>query len=115
MLDLDSGDCPGLPDGMTVHKITRSGTDVSVELHGPLERKGFGQIFGGFYWDPEGGEHTFDRWSSGTVFEAEAHEETGTYEIIYLPDYPWDTVELELSHTSVSVYDEPVQVALAAK
>lgn len=112
VLDLNSGDCPGLPEGTEVHKVTRSGKNVSVEFHAPLERKGFGQTFAGTYWDPEGGEHSFNQWGSGKVFDEDTGEETGTYEILYLRDYPWDTVELELSYTSVSVYDEPVRVAM---
>lgn len=111
-LDLNTGDCAGLPEGTAVHDIRRRGTTVEVELHGPLERKEFGQTFGGSYWDPEGGEHQFNQWGSGNVFDDETHEDTGVYEILYLRDYPWDTVELELSYTSVSVYDQPVRVSM---
>lgn len=112
VLDLNTGACPGLPEGTEVHKVTRSGKNVSVEFHAPLERKGFGQTFGGAYWDPRGIEHTFNQWGSGKVFDEDTGEETGTYEILYLRDYPWDTVELELSYTSVFVYDEPVRVTM---
>lgn len=112
VLNLTTGDCPGLPEGTTVHEITRSGSNVSVEIHSPLERQAFGQTFGGTYWDPEGGEHAFNQWGTGKVFDEETNEETGTYEIIYLKDFPWDTVELELGYTSLSVYDQPVLVPL---
>lgn len=113
VLDLNSGDCPGLPDGVTVHEITRNGANVTVEFHGPLERQAFGQTFGYTYWDPKGGEHTFNQWSEGKIFDEDTGEETGTFERIYLWDYPWDTAELELSYTSLSVYEQPVQVPLA--
>lgn len=112
VLDLNTGACPGLPEGTEVHKVTRSGKNVSVEFHAPLERKGFGQTFGGAYWDPRGIEHTFNQWGAGDVYDEDTGEETGTYEILYLQNYAWDTVELELSYTSVSVYDEPVRVAM---
>ena len=116
VLDLNTGECAGLPEGVTVHDIRRRedtrGTTVEVEFHCPLERKGFGQTFWGAYWDPRGIEHTFNQWGAGNVYDEDTHEETGVYEIIYLQNYAWDTVELELSYTSVSVYDEPVRVAV---
>lgn len=111
-LDLNTGACSGLPEGVTVHEITRSGTNVSLEFRAPLSRKGFGQTFMWDYWDPEGGEHQFNRLGSGNVFDEETHKQTAIQELIYLDDYPWDTVELELSYTSVSVCDEPVRVAM---
>lgn len=112
VLDLNTGDCPGLPEGVTVHEITRSGTNVSLEFRAPLSRKGFGQTFMWDYWDPEGGEHQFNRLSSCNVYDEETYEDTGFCETLYLQNYPWDTVELELSYTSVSVYDQPVRVAM---
>lgn len=112
VLDLNTGACPGLPEGTEVHKVTRSGKNVSVEFHAPLERKGFGQTFGGAYWDPRGIEHTFNQWGAGDVYDEDTGKAKEAYEILYLRDYPWDTVELELSYTSVSVYDEPVRVAM---
>ena len=112
VLDLNTGDCPGLPEGVTVHEITRSGTNVSLEFRSPLSHKGFGQTFMWDYWDPEGGEHQFNRLSSCNVYDEETYEDTGFCETLYLQNYPWDTVELELSYTSVSVYDEPVRVAM---
>ena len=33
----------------------------------------------------------------------------------YLDNYSWDTVELELSYSSVAEYPEPVRVSLAAE
>ena len=87
---------------------------MEVEFHAPLIRQSFGQTFAGFYWDPEGGQHDFRRWGSGKVWDEDTHKEIAVYEIIYLDDYPWDTVELEPSYTGVSVYDQPVRVALGA-
>lgn len=112
VLDLNTGACPGLPEGTEVHKVTRSGKNVSMEFHAPLERKGFGQTFGGAYWDPRGIEHTFNQWGAGDVYDEDTGKAKEAYEILYLQNYAWDTVELELSYTSVSVYDEPVRVAM---
>ena len=36
-------------------------------------------------------------------------------EVFYLDNYTWDTVELELSYTSVSEYADPVRAPLAEK
>ena len=113
-LDLVTGACTGLPDGVRVNAVNRAGKTVEVEFHAPLIRKGFGQTFAGFYWDPEGGQHDFRQWGSGNVWDENTHEEIAVYEIIYLENYAWDTVELEPSYTSVSVYDQPVRVPLGA-
>ena len=113
-LDLATGACTGLPDGVRVNAVNRTGKTVEVEFHAPLTRKGFGQTFAGFYWDPEGGQHDFRQWGSGNVWDENTHEEIAVYEIIYLENYPWDTVELKPSYTSVSVYDQPIRVALRA-
>lgn len=110
-LDLAAGTCPGLPEGVEVSEITRTGDTVRVRLSAPLERQGIGQTFGGTYWDPEGGAHSFNRWSGSNEYD-EAGNQTGYCEDIFLDGYPWDTVELELSYTSLSVYDEPVRVEL---
>lgn len=111
LLDLTTGACTGLPDGVQVNAVTHTGTAVEVEFHLPLA-KGFGQLFRVYYWDPEGGQHEFRRWGSGKVWDEDTHEEIAVYEIIYLDNYPWDTVELEPSYTSVSAYDQPVRVVL---
>ena len=113
-LDLVTGACTGLPDGVRVNAVNRAGKTVAVEFHAPLIRKGFGQTFAGFYWDPEGGQHDFRQWGSGNVWDEDTHEEIAVYEIIYLENYPWDTVELKPGYTSVSVYDQPVRVPLGA-
>ena len=110
-LDLTAGTCPGLPEGVEVSEVTRTGDTVRVRLSAPLERQGIGQTFGGTYWDPEGGAHSFNRWSGTNEYD-EAGNQTGYCEDIFLDGYPWDTVELELSYTSLSVYDEPVRVEL---
>ena len=111
VLDLNTGDCPGLPERVWVNSISRAGNTVEVELYSSLSREDFGQTFLWDYWDPEGGEHQMNQLSSGSVWD-DANEKTAVYERFYLKDYPWDTVELELSYTSVSVYDEPVRVTM---
>lgn len=39
----------------------------------------------------------------------------GIQEVFYLENYPWDSVELELSYTSVSEYSEPIRVSLTSE
>lgn len=111
-LDLATGACPGLPEGTRVEEITRTGDSVKVRLLAPAERQYLGQTFMGTYWDPEGGEHSFNRWSGGHAYDDSGNELPGVYEDIFLDDYPWDTVELELSYTSTSVYEQPVYVPM---
>lgn len=104
--------CPGLPEGVRVDGVRRAGDLVEVKLLSPLEREGFGATFQNGYWDPEGNQHSFTRWGGGKELDDDTNQQLGTYEKLYLENYPWDTVELELSYTSVSVYDEPVRVAM---
>ena len=113
-LNLATGVCSGLPDGVRINAVNRAGKTVEVEFYVPLVREGFGQTFAGFYWDPEGGRHEFHQWGSGDVWDEDTHEKIAIYERIYLENYFWDTVELEPSYTSVSVYDQPVRVTLRA-
>lgn len=110
-LDLTTGTCSGLPEGVEVGEVTRTGDLVEVSLFAPLERQGIGQTFMGTYWDPEGGEHSFNRWSGTNRFDDDG-DQMGYCEGIYLYDYPWDTVELELSYTSMSYYEQAVKVPL---
>ena len=110
-LDLAAKTCPGLPEGVEVGEVTRTGDFVEVSLFAPLERQSLGQTFEGTYWDPEGGEHSFNRWSGANRFDDNGNE-IGYCEEIYLYDYPWDTVELALSYTSLSVYKQPVYVPM---
>lgn len=111
-LDLTTGTCPGLPEGVRVDKVTRTGGWVEVKLLSPLEREGFGQTFGHSYWDPEGEEHSFTQWGGGKELDDDTNQEIGVYEKLYLEDYPWDTVELELGYTLLSVYQQPVYVPM---
>lgn len=110
-LDLSSGACSGLPDGVSVGEITRTGKSVAVKFLSPLERQEFGQLFDYGYWDPEGGRHDFNQLSSGGEWN-DQNEQTACYQKIYLDDCPWDTVELELIYTSFSAYEQPVRVQL---
>lgn len=113
-LNLTTGDCINLPDGVRVNAVNRTGNTVEVKFHAPLERRGFGQTFAHHYWDPEGGQHEFNEWGFGNVWDEDTHEVIAVYEIIYLKNYPWDTAELELSYTAVSKYDQPVRIPLTA-
>ena len=113
VLDLNTGACSGLPEGVTIDGVTPSsdGSTVMVKLLSPSSRAQFGQTFSQTYRDPEGGEHTFTHWGAGKEFD-EDDREIGTYELIYFDYYPWDTAEVELSYTSVSEYDPEVRVEL---
>ena len=110
-LDLSDGTCTSLPDGVSVGEITRTGNFVAVKFLSPLEHQGTGQTFDYGYRDPEGGHHDFTQWSSGGEWNDE-NEQIAYYEKIYLEDYPWDTVELELAYTNLSIYEQPVRVPL---
>ena len=111
-LDLTARTCPGLPEGVEVGEVTHTGDSVKVRFFAPMERQGLGQTFRGNYWDPEGREHSFTRWVFTNRYD-DSGNQTGYCEDIYLEDYPWDTVELELSYTTVSKYEQPVCVPLA--
>lgn len=110
-IDLTTGAADGLPEGVWVNSISRAGNTVEVELYSSLSREDFGQTFLWDYWDPEGGEHQMNQLSSGSVWD-DANEKTAVYERFYLKDYPWDTVEFELSYTATSVYKNPISVPL---
>ena len=111
-LDLATGACPGLPEGVRVDKVDRTGGWVEVKLLSPLEREGFGSTFQYGYWDPEGKEHTFTQWGGGWEWDHDTNQQVGVYETLYLENYPWDTVELELDYTLLSVYQQPVYVPM---
>jgi len=110
-VDLTTGEAAGLPEGVEIGKITRAGNGVELEVCSPQVRKYFAQSFGHTYWDPEGGEHSWNRMS----FDLRDGEdkEAGVREILFLDDYTWDSVELEPSYTSVSEYERPVRVPLS--
>lgn len=111
VLDLSTGACSGLPEGVSIESVTPSGdgSTVAVRVVSRLSQAEFGQIFGHTYRDPEGNEHYFTHMGSGTYSD---EEKTGSYELIYFDDYPWDTAELELSRTGFSRYDPVVRVPL---
>ena len=111
-VDLTSGESTGLPNGVEVGEITRTGENVKLAVWSPEERRYFGQTFSSTYWDPEGGEHSWNRMSFTEPWD-DAPRQDVVIETIYLDDYPWDTVELELSYTTVSEYSQPVRIPLA--
>lgn len=111
-LDLATGTCPGLPEGVRVDKVTRTGDTVEVKFLSPMNREGFGSTFQNGYWDPEGNQHSFTQWGGGKELDDETNQQLGIYEKLYLEDYPWDTVELELGYTSMSAWEQPVYVPM---
>lgn len=112
-LDLATGACSGLPEDVSIDGVTPSGdgSTVMVKMLYPSDRAQLGQTFSQTYRDPEGGEHSFTHWGSGTEYN-DAGQETGSYELLYFDDYPWDTAELELNYTGLSQFDPAVQVDL---
>lgn len=108
-LDLTTGDCPNLPEGLRVEEVRRTGDFVEVRLLSPMEKEGHSQTFSYEYWDTEGNRHEFTRYGSGYKVD-EDNRMIGVYEYIYLEDYPWDTVELELHYSSISTYEQPIYV-----
>lgn len=111
-LDLTTGACTGLPEGVWVDEVKRTGDLVEVKLLSTLERETFGATFQNGYWDPEGNQHSFTQWSGGKELDDDTNQQLGTYEKLYLEDYPWDTVELELGYTSMSAWEQPVYVPM---
>lgn len=108
-LDLTTGDCPNLPEGTHVDEVRRTGDFVEVRLLSPMEKEGHGQTFAYEYWDPEGNRHVFTQYGSGYKLDDD-NQMIGGYEYIYLENYPWDTVELELHYSSISTYEQPIYV-----
>lgn len=110
-VDLTTGRSTGLPDGVQIGEVIRNGKNVRLEILSPVERQYFSQSFDSTYWDPEGGEHFWNQMSFTKVYN-DADEEIASKETLYLNDYPWDAVELELLYTRVSEYGQPVRVPL---
>lgn len=111
LLDLTTGECPNLPEGICVDEVRRTGDFVEVRLLAPMEKEGHGQTFAYEYWDPEGNRHEFTQYGCGHRLDDEKRM-VGIYEYIYLENYPWDTVELELSFSSISTYEQPIYVPM---
>jgi hypothetical protein len=114
LVDLTTGEASGLPEGAEIGDVRRTGNNVELEVWSPLVRKYFAQSFEHTYWDPEGGEHEWNQISS-TIPEDSDDRNGGIMEVFYLNDYPWDSVELAVSYTSVSEYAEPVHVPLTSE
>lgn len=110
-VDLASGESTGLPEGAEIGEITRTGENVKLEVWSPAWRRYFGQTFASTYWDPEGGEHHWNCMSFTEPHDDDPRQDA-VRETIYLDDYPWDTVELELIYTGVSQYEQPIRVPL---
>ena len=111
-VDLTAGTATNLPDGVRIGEITRKGNNVQVEVLSPLSRKHFSQSFSSTYWDPAGGEHSWNQMSYTSVYNDD-NEEIACKETFYLSGYTWDSVELELLYTDVSLYEPTVRVPLS--
>lgn len=111
LVNLISGEADGLPKGVEIGKIRRVGNDVELEILSPSSRKHFSQTFDHTYWDPEGGAHEWNRISFTTQLNDDG-QEAAQSEVFFLDGYPWDTVELALSYTSVTEYAQPIRVPL---
>lgn len=116
VVDLTSGEATGLPAGVELVDARPVGTGVELTILSPKLREQFAQSFSHTYWDPEGGEHEWHQMSTIHVDAEDSDSgEAKHKEVFYLDNYSWDTVELELSYTSVAEYVEPVRVPLAAE
>lgn len=115
VVDLTTGESSGLPQGVWVEETVRGEGSARLTVVSPEERKYFGQTFSHIYWDPEGGQHECSRVSFVNRFDEDGDEVPGLRETLYLEDYRWDTVELELSYTSVSHYEQAIKIPLTPK
>lgn len=122
-VDLKNGTAENLPQGVTLGGVKRVGNDVRIILFARVGGEGSGTPMGTDsysvaswdYYDPEGGEHRFERMSSSGGFRVDGELEhpdgvpAGCFsENFVLEDYPWDTVELGVAFSRYTVFDAPV-------
>ena len=107
-LDLTTGEADWLPENLTDVTIERREGNVYLSFRNDDQVV----TFDGYYYDPEGGEHTWGSMSMSSIDEdGDGYCETTT-EYRVLRDYPWDTVTIGLSSNRVTAFDPPVQVNL---
>lgn len=107
-VDLTRGTAQGLPDGAALDEVRRNGDHTElVFLCADRGMESLAQLFSWTYTDPEGGVHHSTSGGSATDDEAGI-----TREMLYLEDYPYDTVTLTLNRTQWGALKEPIAVEI---
>ena len=107
-LDLAAGEAGWLPEALGDLTIERREGNVYLSFR----NDGQSVTFDGYYYDPEGGEHTWGSMSMSSIDEDGDGRNEALTEYRVLRDYPWDTVTIGLSSNRVTAFDPPVQVNL---
>ena len=107
-VDLTRGTAQGLPDGAALDEVRRNGDHTElVFLCADRGMESLAQLFSWTYTDPEGGVH------HSTSGGSAADDEAGiTREMLYLEDYPYDTVILTLNRTQWGALEDPIAVEI---
>ena len=107
-VDLTRGAAQGLPDGAALEEVRRNGDHTElVFLCADRGMARLAQLFSWTYTDPEGGVHHST--SGGSASDDEAGI---TREMVYLEDYPYDTVTLTLNRTRWGALEDPIAVEI---
>lgn len=107
-LDLTTGEADWLPENLTDVTIERREGNVYLSFRNDDQAV----TFDGYYYDPEGGEHTWGSMSMSSIDEDGDGRNEALTEYRVLRDYPWDTVTIGLSSNRVTAFDPPIQVNL---
>ena len=107
-LDLTTGEADWLPENLTDVTIERREGNVYLSFRNDDQVV----TFDGYYYDPEGGEHTWGSMSMSSIDEDGDGRNEALTEYRVLRDYPWDTVTIGLSSNRVTAFDPPIQVNL---
>lgn len=117
-VDLTAVTAAPLPGGVSLVEAVREEDGVRLTLRAPEGEAGvFRQVLTGRYRAPDGTEEYLNGWS---VTSAREQDEAGEWRDIpgyfhteiVLPDYPWDSVELELLSSRTTALDTPVTVKI---
>lgn len=107
-LDLTTGEADWLPENLTDVTIERREGNVYLSFRNDDQVV----TFDGYYYDPEGGQHTWGSMSMSSIDEDGDGRNEALTEYRVLRDYPWDTVTIGLSSNRVTAFDPPIQVNL---
>lgn len=116
-----------MPEGVELLDVTRVGDRVKVRLAAqmggedgtvPVRTDSY-SVSSWEYRDPDGGEHHFNSMSTTGGFRVNGEFDRpdgvpeGCFaEEFYLPDYPWDTVELGMYHSRYSTFERPIEISV---
>ena len=107
-LDLTTGEADWLPENLTDVTIERREGNVYLSFRNDDQVV----TFDGYYYDPEGGQHTWGSMSMSSIDEDGDGRNEALTEYRVLRDYPWDTVTIGLSSNRAAAFDPPIQVNL---